>query len=141
MLGAKALIAYLLFTVPFISLHEIELNSDGDPPIVEKGYSGKRYFADLGTFYTIDSTGKNVLCTLYVSSAFAGIEVLNVSNPTYNFDLIVGSGKAKGALKLHLVDSPLISKLSGNFLYSGSNGTNDSFTFKGDLVGWYSTTK
>jgi hypothetical protein len=137
MLVAKTLLACLLFTIPFISLHENNFVFEGDPPIVEKGYSGERYFADLATFYTVGKMGKTVQCTLYVSSALAGIEALNANNPTYNFDLIVGVGKAKGSLKLNLVDSPLISKLSGDFLYSGTNGTNDSFTFKGDLVGWY----
>lgn len=137
MLAAKTFLACLLFILPFVSLQENKFDLEGDPPIVEKGYSGERYFADLATFYTIDTTGKNVQCTLYVSSALAGIEALNASNPTYNFNLIVGSGKAKGSIKLNLVDSPQISKLSGDFLYSSSNGTNDSFTFKGDLVGWY----
>ncbi len=138
MLIAKSFLVCLFIAAPFISLHENKLGTEGDPPIVEKGYSGKRHFGDLTTHYSIGPTGKNVQCTLYVSSVLAGIEALNSSNPTYDFDVEVGLGSAYGTLKLNLVDSPLISKISGDFIYSVS-ANNDSFTFKGDLVGWYSS--
>lgn len=121
----------------FSPLNLFPKNTD-DPIIAEKGYHGKRYFGDLTTEYTIAASGKSALCTLYVSTVLVGIESLTATNPTYNFDVKVGLGSANGALTMNLVDSPLVSKLKGSFTYTVT-GNNTSFSFKGDLVGWYSS--
>lgn len=139
MLLAKISFVCFLITVPFVSPREIFFGS-GDPVIAPRGYHGQRFFGDLSTEYTIDPSGKSTICTLYVSSVFAGIEALTATDPTYNFDLKVGLGTANGTITLNLVDSPLVSKLKGDFTYTVT-GNNTSFNFKGDLIGWYNSNR
>ncbi|MDL5051395.1 hypothetical protein QQ054_35920 [Oscillatoria amoena NRMC-F 0135] len=52
----------------------------------------------------------------------------------------VGLGTANGTITLNLVDSPLVSKLKGDFTYTVT-GNNTSFNFKGDLIGWYNSNR
>lgn len=136
MLFSKTVLVSLFIALPYVFTQGNYFTSESDPVIVPKGYHGERNFGDLTTAYTIDSSGKNALCTLYVSTVLAGIETLTATNPVYNFDVKVGLGAASGSLSLQLADTPRVSKLQGNFTYTVT-GNNTSFTFKGDLVGWY----
>ncbi|MES2382769.1 MAG: hypothetical protein V4538_17110 [Bacteroidota bacterium] len=133
----KVLMVTILVGIPIVLIpQESNPTEKSEPAIVPKGYQGKRYFGDLLTQYTIDSTGKIVVCTLYVSTVLVGIESLTATNPIYKFDVKAGLGAANGTLTLNLTDSPLISNLKGDFTYTVT-GNNTSFSFKGDLVGWY----
>lgn len=135
----KLLMVSILVGFPIVLIpQESKPTENSDPAIAPKGYQGKRYFGDLLTQYTIDSTGKIVVCTLYVSTVLVGIQSLTATNPVYKFDVKAGLGAASGNLTLNLADSPLISNLKGDFTYTVT-GNNTSFSFKGDLVGWYTT--
>jgi len=133
----KVVLISILVGIPIALIPQKNNSTEkSDPAIVPKGYKGKRYFGDLLIQYAIDSTGKIVVCTLYVSTVLVGIESVTVTNPMYKFDVKAGLGAASGALTLNVVDAPLISNLKGDFTYTAT-GNNTSFSFKGDLVGWY----
>jgi hypothetical protein len=138
MLLKKIVFLCLFLVFPYLFCPGSYLNGEGDPVIAPKGYHGARYFGSLATEYTIDRTGKSTLCTLYVSTVLVGIQALTATSPTYDFDVKAGLDSARGSFTLSLVDSPMVSKLSAKFNYSVS-ANNTSFTFKGDMVGWYAT--
>ncbi|MDB5121917.1 MAG: hypothetical protein JWP94_46 [Mucilaginibacter sp.] len=140
MLLKKILFVCLFVTYPFTCRLENCSVGSSLPVIVPRGFHGGRFFGDLTTEYTIDSTGRSALCTLYVASVFANVQLLNASSPTYNFNLKLGLGSANGTITLSLVDSPFVSTLKSNFNYSVS-ANNTSFSYIGDLVGWYSKGK
>jgi hypothetical protein len=135
MILLKPVLFHLLFAFSLLFSWENLFVAD-EPVIAQRGFHGKRQFGDLMTEYTIDKSGKITICTLYVSTILVGIESLTVNNPTYQFDVKVGLSSATGFINLNLADSPLISKLGGNFNYTAS-ANNTSYTFKGDLIGWY----
>jgi hypothetical protein len=105
-------------------------------PISEIGSSGVRYFGDLVIHYTIDPTGKVVLCTLYLSTVLVGVESLTATNPIYQFDLKSGASTANGNLSIYLNFSPQVSTLKADLTYTVKEN-NTSFPYKGDLIGWY----
>jgi len=137
MILKKLVLLCLLLAFPYLFCPGNYFTEVG-PVIMPKGYHGIRYFGDLSTEYTIAPSGRSTLCTLYVSTVFVGVEALTPSNPSYKFDVKAGLGSASGSFSLSLADSPLVSKLSANFKYSVS-ANNTSYTFMGDLVGWYNT--
>ncbi|RUT69518.1 hypothetical protein D0817_15165 [Flavobacterium cupreum] len=106
------------------------------PPLVERGTTGERYFGDLLIQYTIDTTGKIVVCVLYLSTVLVGVESLTATNPVYQFDLKSGESTASGSLSIFLNFSPLVSTLKADLTYTVKEN-NTSFPYKGDLVGWY----
>ncbi|GAA6767958.1 hypothetical protein [Flavobacterium johnsoniae] len=105
-------------------------------PIVERDTSGERYFGDLLIKYTIDPTGKVVVCTLYLSTVLVGIESLTATNPLYQFELQSGASTTSGCLSIYLNFAPSISTLKADLTYSVKEN-NTNFPYKGDLVGWY----
>ncbi|MBB5635173.1 hypothetical protein HDF26_002101 [Pedobacter cryoconitis] len=110
----------------------------GQQQILEKGKTGERYFGDLMVSYTVDSTGTNVLCSLYLVTQFVYMRNLNATSPDCDFDVELGLGKSAGRLHLNLIntDPHSVSTLYGNFTYTVSSN-NTSYLFKGDLTGWF----
>lgn len=108
------------------------------PQIIGKGKSGKRYFGDLMVSYTLDSTGTNMRCSLYLVTQFVYICNLNAASPDCNFDVELGLGKSSGRLSVNLANPAphSISTLAGNFIYSVSKN-HTSYQFKGDLTSWF----
>lgn len=104
-------------------------------PIIERGATGERYLGDLMIQYTIDPTGKVVLCTLYLATVLVGIESLTATNPVYQFDLKAGESTTSGSLSIYLNFLPLISTLKADLNYTVKEN-NTSYPYKGDLVGW-----
>lgn len=102
--------------------------------MVQPGGTGSRQFGDMIVTYTLTKQATAVQCTLFVNSEFVGIRTLSAISPTYNFDVQIGTGKACGLLRLLLTSSNQVSTLEGSFEYTANSTT---FTFKGDIVGWY----
>lgn len=133
-----------LFIMMLIALPNIALAQENSPiplqkinaPLAESGSSGERYFGDLLIHYTIDPTGKVVLCTLYLSTVLVGVESLTATNPVYQFDLKSGASTANGNLSIYLNFSPQVSTLKADLTYTVKEN-NTSFPYKGDLIGWY----
>jgi hypothetical protein len=109
-----------------------------DTIIMTPGTCSGRYFGDLLIRYSIDNTGDQVTCSLYLASQLVGLRTLNVQDTLYNFTVVLGNTKASGQIALALQFPPRLSTLKGNFTYSVA-ANNMSFTFTGDLAGWYIT--
>lgn len=105
-------------------------------PLIDLDSNGERYFGDLLVKYTVDPTGKIVVCTLYLSTVVVGISSLAATSPVYQFDVKAGASAASGSLSLYLNHLPLISTLKADFTYTVKDN-NTCFPYKGDLVGWY----
>ncbi|MET1254986.1 hypothetical protein [Aliikangiella maris] len=122
-----------------ISVNSIADQAANEPQALvylKPGESSERYFGDLKVTYKIDANGKLVTCTLYLATQLVGVHTLVKDDTVYNFDVQLANTNAKGKLTLNLAVYPEVSTLSGNFHYSVS-ANNESFTFIGDLVGWY----
>lgn len=104
------------------------------------GDSAERIFGNLLVRYRLTRPCTAVVCTLYVASQFVGIRQLSATAPVYNFDVHLGYGKAQGTIVLQLASPQQgsIPTLAGDFIYSTSD-TKEMSTFKGDLIGLYST--
>ncbi|PSL44239.1 hypothetical protein CLV51_106105 [Chitinophaga niastensis] len=100
------------------------------------GKCSQRILGDLQIIYKIDSCGNAVTCVLLLNTQLAGLCKLTPTNSTYIFDLELGTGRARGLLKMLplLPDMPGI--LNGDFSYSVYSN-NRSFVFKGLLAAWY----
>ncbi len=69
------LLISILVGIPLVSVSQKNISAESSSiAIAPIHYQGERYFGDLLTRYSIDSTGKVVVCTLYLSTVFVGVE-------------------------------------------------------------------
>jgi hypothetical protein len=101
------------------------------------GLCKSRFMGDLEIRYQIDTIKTAITCVLLLNTQLAGACRLTPDNDTYDFDMELGSGKAKGSFKLIPASPCNINNLNGNFTYTVT-GNNVSLTFKGSVVAWYS---
>jgi hypothetical protein len=100
------------------------------------GKCSQRILGDLQIIYKIDSCGNTVTCVLLLNTQLVDLCKLTPTGSIYIFDLELGTGRARGSLKMLPSQPDMPGMLNGNFSYSVS-GNHQSFVFKGMLAAWY----
>lgn len=135
----RCLVLSCILLLSFVQAQEVSKTQQGQPVTIKPGTCNFRSFGDLTVVYQLGKEGRVVTCVLYLSTQLVGVKTLLAEAPVYDFDLVLGLGKASGSITLALLPSNQISTLNGDFTYTTAGG-NDPFIFKGVLVGWYVTT-
>jgi hypothetical protein len=135
----RCLVLVFVLMLGVIQAQEVLKTQQGQPVTIALGTCGFRTFGDLTVVYQLGKEGRIVTCVLYLSTQLVGVKTLLAESPVYDFDLVLGLGKASGSIQLVLLPSNQISTLNGAFNYTTAGG-NDPFFFKGVFVGWYVST-
>jgi hypothetical protein len=131
------LLCLLLYALPLPAQQKAAGDSCFSTLLAAPGVCKSRFMGDLEIRYQIDTIKTVITCVLLLNTQLAGACRLTPDNDTYDFDMELGSGKAKGSFKLIPASPCNINNLNGNFTYTVT-GNNVSLIFKGSLVAWYS---